>query len=237
MNYDIFYSFAGPLMDLLAVIAAVFSTLIFYEILKKKKKRDFLTTVFGLISITFITFAIAEVSWDIIELMGGVAALGIPEFFYIIGSLTAIGGFGYLSYYLYKAHGLGKKFTYTILFAALISLIIFYMTYFFILGNQEGESSFEIFLDYFYPISSALIVIFSFSAYFFFEKFKKFGNQILLLAVAFFAMFLADMLYTYYTWNEITGITAIMSDSLFILFYLIGALVMFKLYNNIRVKK
>ncbi|MFH2028449.1 MAG: hypothetical protein ABIJ08_04885, partial [Nanoarchaeota archaeon] len=175
----------------------------------------------------------AEISWSIIdELMGQNPQLGFPEYFWIMGALFFMAGFAYFTVYTYKKYQASKKSIITLVLVTLVSAaIVTYLIGNFIVGFQEGESVFEIFLDYYYPVTSAIILILSISVYSFYKELEELGKPLLFLALSTVVGFIADMLYTYWSWNDIYGVPGLISDSLYGIDYILSAAAFYLLFR------
>lgn len=146
-------------------------------------------------------------------------------------------GFIYLAVFLYREQDNHGKGLWLMGFISVISaLVIYYLIGNFILGFQGGESVFEIFLDYFYPIGSALILISTIFIYTSFRELDALGTPLLLLTLSAFSTFVADMLYTYYSWNDIYGIAGVLSDSIYAIDYLLSFAAFFMLSKLMKLK-
>ncbi|PIN87176.1 hypothetical protein COV19_00805 [Candidatus Woesearchaeota archaeon CG10_big_fil_rev_8_21_14_0_10_44_13] len=215
------------LVDLFAVLTAAFATLTVIRIWRKKSQenvKDFLINVFIMLAAGYILYAIAELSWNIIgQRTGQTTFVGFPDYFWIAGVVMVFSGFLYFSYKMYQRHGsLQKGISIMSIATAFSYLIIYYLISNFILGAQAGETSFEIFLDYFYPISSAAIFIISLSTYAFFRRLETLGRPLLFLVLYNASSFCGDMLYTYYSWNDIYGMPGLLSDGFYTLSYILS---------------
>ncbi|MBI2666482.1 hypothetical protein HYX13_02625, partial [Candidatus Woesearchaeota archaeon] len=85
---------------------------------------------------------------------------------------------------------------------------------------KPGESGFSAFLNFYYPIISALIVLASLNVYLFFEKVhNSMASSLLLFMIANGAIFVGDLLFAYYTSQEIYGLIGVASDIFYISAY------------------
>ncbi|MFH2027581.1 MAG: hypothetical protein ABIJ08_00445, partial [Nanoarchaeota archaeon] len=154
-------------IDIAAVLTTIFAILFIMKMRGKEQKdiKQHMMRIFYLLGIAYILYTIAEISWSVIEeLMGQNPQLGFPEYFWIMGALFFMAGFAYFTVYTYKRYQASKKSIITLILVTLVSAaIVAYLVGNFIVGFQEGESVFEIFLDYYYPVTSAIILILSIS--------------------------------------------------------------------------
>jgi len=82
------------------------------------------------------------------------------------------------------------------------------------------EKAILAFLDLYYPIGSAVILIALLPILFFFRK-AKIETPLLFLALSMLFTFFGDMCWTYYTWNGMEyGIIGILSDFLYMIEYI-----------------
>jgi len=226
------------LIDISAVIAAILAMVVVWLIYKKEEWKGIKKTVFItflLLAIGLVSYTVAEIMWSIISWTGGSPALSITEYFWIIGSVLLFSGFMYFAVFMCKVKGETKKCVLRLVTMGAVAIAVpSYLVGNFIIGFQQGESAFEIFLDYFYPISSALILIASLSVYSFFKKAEELGKPLLYLAISAFFLFLGDMFYTYYSWNDIYGITGLLSDSFYAVQYILAAIGFYLLFKLLR---
>ena len=226
------------LIDIFALLATLFAVLVLVKIWKKGHKksrtRRMLVVVFSFLALGMASCTIAEISWDVLEFIFGMSPeLGVPDYFWIVCTSFLFIGFTYFSISMFREHGEIKKGVIVISISAVICAgILYWLIGSYILGFQQGESAFEMFIDYFYPIMSALIVISTLSVYIFFKRFPTLGIPLLLLAIGSMMSFGGDMLYTYYSWNELDGILELVSDSLYTFDYAISAAAFYMLLKK-----
>ena len=221
-------------IDIFAVLTAIFAVLLVHKLWKKPVSniKGILVKVFSSLAIGSILFAVAEIWWEIVVLSGSDPALGTAEIFWIAGILFFILGYGYFTFYMYKEHQkTGKGIILTGAATIIAGSIVYFLITNYIFGYQSGETTYEIFLDYFYPITSAIILVLVIAVFMFFKDIGNIGKPLLLLAIGSTFSFLADMLYTYYSWNEIYGIPGILSDSFYSTDYLLSAVAFYMLWR------
>lgn len=224
------------LIDIFAVLTVIFAFLLLYEIIKYKEKRyrKALVIVFLLVSIGFLFNGAAELAWSFISsILKMSPELGIPDILWIIGELLVLSGFAYFAVFMYKEYGKLKKGLTIIAIASIASAsIIYYLISNFMTGQQAGKSAFEIFIGYFYPIASTLILISTLSVYLFFRELKEIGRPLILFALSRAFTFGGDTLYTYYIWNGTYGVPGVLSDGFYIIEYMLSALAFYLLLRR-----
>ena len=226
-----------PYTDIFAFASAFLGVLLLWQIIKKKKDskvKDAMAVVFSLFALTFVFNAIAEISWTIMEKFLGISPeLSFPDVFWVIAQILLLSGFVYFGYFMYKQKG--HKNPRTIILSLLVAIIsggiVYYLVSTLLIGSHEGVSLFEIFLDYYYPIIAALIVVASVSVYTYFKD-AEFGNYILLIAIGAFFSFVGDTLYTYYSWLEIYGLPGVISDFSYGTDYLLATIAVYLLLTR-----
>lgn len=229
-----------PIIDIAALFAVFFAVGVVLQIYKKKDfkgiKRTFVIS-FGLLAAGYILYAIAELVWDVLTLMGKEPELGVPDYLWVAGMIFVFAGLFYLALYMLKQHKerIWERSVIVLSVAVISAGILYYLIGNFILGFQEGESAFEIFLDYFYPIGSAMIFIVSVATYTFYKELKALGKPLLMIALSVLFTFIADMFYTYYSWNEVYGITGLLSELFYVgeyVFAAVGFYLLYKVFQN-----
>jgi hypothetical protein len=218
-------------------VLAILSAILAARLLIKLKGREAhesikqpVVNTFFLIALGYICWAAAEIVWEVLGLIGMQTNVSIADAFWIPGYLLVIAGFSYFASYMYRAHGESAKGIATM---AVIGIISFSIVYFlisqYIFGFQEGESVVERIFDYLYPTMSALILISTTATYSFFRKIERFGKYLLVLAITALLWFVGDMLWVYYTWNEVYGISGVISDSSYVIGYLLSVFAFYAL--------
>lgn len=246
MSLEGFQPYAYISIDITAVLAALFGCLLLYKLFKKGYKQDsesnlkkVLTIIFSFLVIGFVVYAIAEVIYSVqYDIVGGTPNLGIPDFFWSIGYVLTLLGYLFFTIYMYSQHGQVKRGIIVTALTGIASVsIVFYLLQTYVFGFQAGESSLEMFLDYFYPIMSALIVMFSVNVYLFFRKLKNIGTALMYVAIGNILAFIGDMAYVYYSWNEIYGPVGVISDTFYLAQYIITAIAFYTLFKKIKLEK
>ncbi len=223
-------------INFFSLLAVILSIVLLFKIFKDKKVspiKKVLKVFFSFLSIGLLFSLIAEISWDILSSQGFSPELGFPDIMWVLSYLLLFFAFTYFSVYLYKKNRrIVTGLAITSILAIFSGFIVFFITYNYITGFEIGNSYLELFLNYFYPIVSLLIFISTISIYLFFNKLKNFGLPFLHLAVAYFFNFWGDILYSYYSWNDIYGWYGVISDSCFAISYLLIAIAFILFLKN-----
>ncbi len=222
---------------LFAVFTAITSFLVVHELFRNKSKLLFsniLPVVFSLLAFGYACFALAEVTWFVIfDIFNQLPSVSMPDLYWFVGSLSLLAGFATFSSHMYQQHGqLGKGIALLSITALVLGFLLYFVLSSYLIPT--GKPRDEIFVGYFYPITSLLILISSVSVYLFFDRVQQVGNVLLILALANLAIFVGDVLYTYYKFDNIYGTTAMASDVLYALAYLLCAGALFTLWRKIR---
>jgi len=242
MSFELFQTYVYLVIDLFAVLAAVFGCIVVYMLWKKEYEpqiKKIVITLFALLTIGSIFYAAAEILWDILfEISGEFPIGGVPDLLWPIGYFFMLAGLACFAVYIYRQHGQLKKGVAVMAATGIISaLIVYYLISRYIIGFQQEETTIEMILDYFYPIMSAMILTASVNVYLFFRKLENFGIPLLYIAIANLLNFVGDMLYTYYSWNDIYGLAGVISDSSYALAYLLIAYAFYILLGRIKLAR
>ena len=233
MVYEAFETYAYPVVVFFAILASFFAAKLLIRIRNKEYTGELkgkLLTIFTLLAAGYFLWAAAEVLYEVLFAIGAYTYPSFVDWLWLGGYLFVFSGFSYFSYYMYSSRGeLAKGISITAAVAIFSGAVVYYIISTYILGAQGGESQLEIFFDYFYPIASMAVFISGISVYLFFRKLKEIGVPIFLLAFSSVFDFTANMLYTYYTWNGVYGVAGVISDSLYIVYYVLAVLAFYKL--------
>ena len=225
-----------------AMMAVFFAFKVLISLFKKKSKnpgKKAITLIFSLFAIGVFFIASAEIIWSILFISTGITpAVGLTDILWVIGYIFLIAGFFYFMVYICL---LNKQCFGDLLFTLIVTAIVTYFISFllqqYVISFQNGESIFEIFLAYFYPLSSVIMLIFSFSVYNQFKRIDELGIPLIYLAFAILVQFVADLIFVYSSLNGIYGALGILSDILYIMEYLIIAFAFYLLYAQLNKKK
>src|SRR3989338_7218304 len=212
---------AQQILYLITLIAAGFTALaglsVVHRFTLKKTALSYSNVfvfIFALLAFGYSCFALAELTWYLIfEVFDQFPSVSMPDFYWVIGSVSLLIAFTTFSLYMFKQHkSLGKGSLFLFLGGAVFAGILYFALSGTVVDLSKGKG--HLFLGYFYPIASALILVASASVYLFFEKVEHFGKFLMYLLFANLAFFIGDVLYTYYSFKSVYGITGVLSDVL-----------------------
>lgn len=220
-------SLQTPLFILILIfsgIAALLGAYLVHLLFRKNSREKFNGTIrfiFTTLTAGYIFFALAELSWYLIfDVFNQLPSVSMPDFYWVVGDIFLLLGFTTFSIYMHKQHGNWGKSTFLIILTlAIFSGVLFYLSI--MSPGSTNNDSAMVFLSYFYPLVSSLILISSTNIYLFFDKIDKFKTSLLLFMVANASFLSADLLYVYYVVKGGYGLPGIISDSLYILAYLL----------------
>ncbi len=138
-------------------------------------------------------YALGEVLWFLIStVFKKVPQVGMPDFYWVLGSVFELIAFFGLAYSLHAFHREGSKaWLMAIIGAALLAVALFLTA-----GLGRGETGAGKFLVFYYPLSTALIVALSLSVPFFYHSLELLGMPLLLLFAANVIFLVADLSYS-----------------------------------------
>lgn len=209
-----------------AFITAVIG-IIFLNVLFRNKLKDLFTDrnffIFFFMIFGYLLSALGELLWFLIFVVfGEVAPAGMPDVYSVAASLFILLSFVLLTITMFKTYGESKKITG--LLAAGAVLVVAVILYNSVQGIfQDAKTGGHLFLAFFYPITTSLIVTFSASVLFFWRKMEVFGQSLLLLFIANVAFLLADVLYIDTTLHGY-GVLGILSSMSYIAAYGLSSL-------------
>ncbi len=217
---------------LLAVFTAVLGILVINSLFMNKIKELFNNTtlfIFFFLVFGYVCFAAAELCWYLMfEVFGSIPAVSMPDFYWVIGSISLLAAFITFSVHMYRQHGRPSEILFISVFGAVVlSVILYYLSSLDFLTT--GATTGHIFLGFFYPLASSLILVSSVSAYLFQEAMDTFRSNMLLLFLANAAFLVGDLLYIYYFISETYGLVGVLSDSFYIIAYGLCSLSFFSL--------
>lgn len=214
-----------PAIIILSLITAFFAYKMINVLNKEKNKNELdsmLSKVFKTIGIGFLISVLAEIIYEISVLLRVSVTPGFADIFYVAGYLFLIWGFGYFAEYMYhNSRKKGKEVMIMTIAAIITGAVVFRIINDYTYGFNTGASGLQIFLDYFYAIAGAALVVASSSVFCFFRKLGKLGKPLLFLAIATIFDFIGNLLWDYYTWNNTYGIPGITSDLSFVICYVL----------------
>lgn len=235
MSFESTQVLTYSLIDLFSLLTVVFCLLVISKIYSKKEytgiKKNFFI-IFSILAIGYLFNSLAELTWHFLSLIGHSPELTYPDFFWITGFVFLIAGFFYFSVYMSVKEEVFSKWLMSVIGISLgLSIFLFYIIKNFIVLDA-GASGLSIFIAYFYPIAGAFVLILSLSVYRFFSGINSFGKPILFLAIAALFTFVGDMLFTYYSFQDVYGFIGFLSDSFYAISYFCSFFGFFSLYKN-----
>jgi hypothetical protein len=205
-------------------ITAVLGIYFIHLLFEKKYRSLFSGTVrfiFTALTIGYVFFALAELSWYLIfNVFNQLPSVSMPDFYWVVGDVFLLLGFITFSFYMHREHGNWSKSSFLIIFSLVVIFgVIFYLSMVDLTSVEKNSG--VVFLSYYYPLVSSLILISSTNVYLFFDKIDKFKTSLLFFMIANIGFLIADLLYIYYSANNIYGLPGILSDVLYIITYLL----------------
>lgn len=209
-----------------AFITAVIG-IITLNVLFRNKLKDLFTDhnffIFFFMIFGYLLSALGELLWFLIfTVFGEVAPAGMQDVYSVAASLCILLSFVLLTFTTFKTYGETKKMAPLLIGGAV--LIIAVMVYNSAQGVfQEAQTGGHLFLAFFYPITTSLIVTFSASILFFWRKMAVFGQSLFLLFIANVAFLFADLSYIYTTLHA-SGVADILASIGYIAAYGLSSL-------------
>src|SRR3989339_88758 len=207
---------------LLATSTAILGILLINHLFKNKLKHLFDNLevfIFSFLIFGYSCFAVAEVCWFLIlGIMDQTLSASMPDFYWVVGSVFLLLAFCIMFIQLYRQHGELNHLLIMLVLGVIILGGISYFTYS-LVQLEAPKTSGDLFLSYFYPLMSALILVLSFGVYLFFERIDRFAHNLLLLSVANAAFLIGDLLYTVITIKKEYGFYGFLSDVSYIVAY------------------
>ena len=204
---------------IIAGLTAILGFIVVNHLLKAKSKKIFdnkVVVVFSLLSIGYICFALGELAWYLLfEVFGEAPVVSMPDFYWVLGSGALLLAFTLFSVHIHQNHGDAKTgMLLLVVGAVLLGAVIYYIN-----GVDVGSTEGSVFLGYYYPIASVLILIASISVYIFEDKINAFRGNLLLFLVANIAFLLGDLLYINYSVAGTFGVIGVVSEVLYMVAY------------------
>lgn len=158
-------------------------------------------------------YAMGEVLWYLITIVFKSASIvGMPDFYWVLGSLFEVIAFFGLAYSLHSFHRDRSK----AVLMMIIGIALLVVVLFFVAGLGRTSAGVEQFLTFYYPLSTALIVALSLAVPFFYHSLELVGLPLVLLFVANVVFLAADLSYS------VAG-TGAFSEMLYTVAYALGA--------------
>ncbi len=210
-----------------ALSTAVCGILVLNSLFKDKMQDlfdDQTFFIFFLLVTGYTLFALGELTWYLtFKLFSKVPAASMPDFYWVSGSLVLILAFGLLSALYHRHHRDINKVGFSIgLGIVLVSSVIFYLTT--IDLTQLAESRGHVFIGFFYPIASSLLVVFSATILFYLNHIKYFRTSLKLFFFANLGILCGDILYISTTVVGSEGFLGLLYNLVYTLAYLTSTL-------------
>ncbi len=197
------------------------------NVLFRNKLKDLFTDnnffIFFFMIFGYLLSALGELLWFLtFTLFGEVAPAGMQDVYSVAASLMILLSFVLLAFTMFRTYGESKKILPLLVAGAvLIGIVLLFNSTQSIF--QEAKTGGHLFLAFFYPVTTSLIVTFSAAVLFFWRKMAVFGTSLLMLFIANVAFLLADVLYIYTTVQGF-GMADILASLFYILAYGLSSL-------------
>ena len=210
-----------------ALLTVIFGILLINILFKNKLKELFSDRkffIFFFLIFGYALFALGELTWYLIfKVFEETPAAGMPDFYWVTGAFFMLISLVALSGELYKSYGQTQKLLpLAVLGSILLLLVIVYVS---IAGPKDAEGS-EIFLGYFYPVMTSLILISSTNLLLFYKHLESFEANLVFLFFANIGFLGGDLLYAY--WG-ISGFWGALANFFYVLAYGLSAFAFFTL--------
>ena len=204
-----------------ASITAILGLILVNHLIKTKKYFDNrLVFIFSFLTFGYVCFALAELAWYLLfKVFNQAPTVSMPDFYWVMGSLSLLLGFSTFSFHTHREHGDIRTTMLLLVFGTVVLGAVLY----YVLGSNIGSTEGSVFLSYYYPIMSSLILIASLSVYLFQEKIALFHANLLLLFIANIAFLLGDLFVIDNSAVSGFGLTGILPESMYILAYILCA--------------
>ena len=192
---------------LFALLTAVFGILVLNTLFRNKLKELFSDKkffIFFLLATGYALFALGELTWYLIlTVFEQTPSAGMPDFYWVTGALFMLVSFVALSKTLYRSYGQPSKILPLIIIGPLlvIAVLLYVST-----AISESVESGGVFLAYFYPLMTSLILIFSTNLLIYFKHLDRFEVNLVYLFFANIGFLGGDLLYTYWGASGLLGI-------------------------------
>ena len=225
------------MINAVSLIATAYAFRLLFEIRKHKESsaKMIISKTFFLFCVSVMLITVGDLFWTIYEQVMGINPYpSIADVFYSAGYIAMIAGFAYLDFSLLKVE---KNIKTPLMRLAVTSILALAVTFWIIdmlvLPSQEWSSSLEATFDIFYPVLSALLITFSSQIYFLFRK-NSISTPLLFMMLGAILIYLGDITLSYYTWNDSYCLVAIISDSAYLLSYIMFALAFNKFFRTLQ---
>ena len=206
-------------LAIVSVVTAFFAIVVLAHLSKSRRaellKRPAIIA-FSSLSLAYVLFAVGNIWYYFDQINAGNADL-----FWVTGSVLMLVGFMAFAWHLYNERSSSRKAGFITLLVTAVVVLAIYMTISNVssIGNEPNQ--FQLFLDYFYPISGGLIILFAGFVFFFSEKIPFINTAMYLFATANMVSFLGDFLGLYLP-EGTYGIFGASIDGLYLAQYVIS---------------
>lgn len=212
---------------LFAFLSAVFGMIVVNALFKNKLKMLFSDEkffIFFFLTAGYVLFALGELTWYLIYLVFETTpSAGMSDFYWVTGAFFMLISFIALSSMLYRSYGQTHKLLPLGVFGSLLLIFVFF--YVFITGSGDAEGG-SVFLKYFYPLMTSLILISSANLFLFYRYLGSTEANLVPLFFANIGFLGGDLLYAY--WGA-SGLFGILAQTSYILAYGLSAFAFFTL--------
>ncbi|MFH1276526.1 MAG: hypothetical protein ABIH82_05435 [Candidatus Woesearchaeota archaeon] len=212
-----------------ALLAAIMGIVVLERFFHDKLKELFNDSnylIFFFLVIGYILYSIGEIALYLIEVVIDKPSFpGISDVYWVGGAFFILVSFMALTFHLIKNNPGSKISTLSIIGIILVALVLFVL-----FGVTLGTSGH--FLNYFYPIMSALIVTFGLSVIFFSSYIGNLSQPLFLFLLASLFILIGDVFYTYTLAESVYGFAGLVADMAYLSGYLLSfiAFVTFRLH-------
>lgn len=201
-----------------AFLTVVCGIILLNTLFQNKLKELFSDTkffIFFFLVFGYSLYALGELSWYLIfKVFEQTPSAGMPDFYWVSGTLIMLLSFLVLSKTLYKSYGQRHKlFPLSLVGAVLLFLVMGVVA-------TIGSGGF---LSYYYPVVSSLILIVSANLLLFFKNLEPHESNLVYLFFGNVGFFIGDLIYTYLTPREIYGFLGLFADVSYFFGYSLSA--------------
>ncbi len=223
MVLELLQGFFNITTVLFALSTAVCGILVLNSLFKDKLQNlfdDKTFFIFFLLVAGYILFALGELTWYLtFKLFSEVPPASMPDFYWVSGSLILIFAFGTLSTLYHHQNKDINKIGFTLgLAVVLVGGVVLYLTT--IDLTQLAQSRGHVFIGFFYPIASSLLVVFSATILFYLQHIHHFRTSLKLFFLANVGILIGDLLYVSNTVAVKGGFLEILLGLVYTLAYL-----------------
>ena len=180
--------------------------------------------VFFFLIAGYAVFALGELTWYLIYMIFETnPSAGMPDFYWVTGAFFMLISFIVLSSMLYRSYGQKQKLLPLAVGGSLLLILVSFYVYAAGPGSAEDSS---VFLRYFYPLTTSLILIFSANLFLFYKYLGPVEVNLVPLFFANIGFLGGDLLYAY--WG-VSGFLGILAQTFYILAYGLSAFAFFTL--------